>query len=190
MSSHSYKEKKKKKPTLHSQLKQEAYEKDLQTKMMYAKIDFERNLLSSYQSSKTNRIFKYIHKITGHRAIPTTITYKSSQASEDTAKASLFNRYFQSVFTQSSFKLPLALPPPEVSISDITIVETDVYKALISLDPDKAMGIDGIGPKILKYCSLSLYIQTTPPFILAVLIPALYPRTVEDSSYYSHSQIW
>ena len=149
--------KNKKKPTLQSQLKQEAYEKDLLTKMMYAKIDFERNLLSSYQSSKTNRIFKYIHKITGHRAIPTTITYKSSQASEDTAKASLFNRYFQSVFTQSSFKLPLALPPPEVSISHITIVETDVYKALISLDPDKAMGIDGIGPKILKYCSLSLY---------------------------------
>ena len=32
-----------------------------------------------------------------------------------------------------------------------------MYNALIYLDPNKVTGIDGIGPKILKYCALSLF---------------------------------
>ena len=29
-----------------------------------------------------------------------------------------------------------------------------MYNALVSLDPIKATSIDGIGPKILKYCAV------------------------------------
>ena len=36
------------------------------------------------------------------------------------------------------------------------ISELDVYNALINLDPSKALGIDGISPKALKYCAESL----------------------------------
>ena len=32
-----------------------------------------------------------------------------------------------------------------------------MYNALIYLDPNKATGIDGIGPKILKYYAMSLF---------------------------------
>ena len=42
-------------------------------------------------------------------------------------------------------------------IQSINISEADVYDALTSLDPNKALGIDGIGPKILKNCSKSLF---------------------------------
>ena len=36
------------------------------------------------------------------------------------------------------------------------ISELDVYNALINLDADKALGINGIGPKVLKHCAESL----------------------------------
>ena len=55
-------------------------------------------------------------------------------------------------FTQSSFNVPPleSLPiPPSTIICDTTISASDVYDALTSLNPTKAMGIDGIGPKVL-----------------------------------------
>ena len=39
-----------------------------------------------------------------------------------------------------------------------------MLKALISLDPSKAMGCDGIGPKLLKHYALALYRPFHHPF--------------------------
>ena len=36
------------------------------------------------------------------------------------------------------------------SLQSIDISEADVYDAFTSLDPNKALGIDSTGPKILK----------------------------------------
>ena len=41
-------------------------------------------------------------------------------------------------------------------MSDIDISVSDVYNVLINLDPTKAMGIDRIGPGILKHCAQAL----------------------------------
>ena len=74
--------------------------------------------------------------------------------------SSLFNLYFHSVFTKSAFQLPQlnALDLPESFICDINVIESNVFKILQSrLDVSKAMGCDGISPKLLKQCSLSLY---------------------------------
>ena len=49
------------------------------------------------------------------------------------------------------------MPAPGNTLSDIGISESDVFEALSSLDPNKAMEIDGIGPKILKHCALALF---------------------------------
>ena len=46
---------------------------------------------------------------------------------------------------------------PPSTICNITISKSDVYDVLTSLNPTKAMGIDGIGPKVLKSCVLALY---------------------------------
>ena len=43
------------------------------------------------------------------------------------------------------------------SLSLLVFTEAEVYNALIYVDPNKATGIDGIGPKILKYCAMSLF---------------------------------
>ena len=54
------------------------------------------------------------------------------------------------------------LPDMNTITSDVELLqsfdisELDVYNALINLDLNKAVGIDGISPKVLKYCAESL----------------------------------
>ena len=43
-----------------------------------------------------------------------------------------------------------------------------MYDALTSLNPTKAHGIDGIGPKLLKYCALALYKPIHHLFVLSI----------------------
>ena len=82
------------------------------------------------------------------------------EATSDQDKASLFNEYFYSVFTPSSFDTSLMgdISASATAITNIVISDTDVYSVLASLDPSKSSGIDGIGPKVLKYSALALYI--------------------------------
>ena len=70
----------------------------------------------------------------------------------------MFNQYFHSVFTQSTFELPSShqLPTPIVSVDYIDISELDVYTELVQLDTTKANDIIGFGPKVLKHCALAL----------------------------------
>ena len=42
-------------------------------------------------------------------------------------------------------------------VCDINISESEAYNILVTLDPTKAMGIDGTGPKLLKHCALALF---------------------------------
>ena len=83
--------------------------------------------------------------------------YQLSQT--QTIKASLFNQFFYSVFTKSTFQLPplhelTTHPSP---ISEASFTELDVFRVLRSLDVSKAMGCDGISSKLLKHCALALY---------------------------------
>ena len=109
--------------------------------------------------TNVNMLYKYINSVTNQYSIPSTIAYGSSTASSDHEKASLFNQFFHSVFTQSPFILshPEGLPVPNSRLSDISFSDLDVYSPLTTLDPSKAMGIDGIGPRILNHCALALY---------------------------------
>ena len=52
--------------------------------------------------------------------------------------------------------------------TDSLISESDVYNALSSLSPTKAMGIDAIGPKLLKHCALALYKPIHHLFVLSI----------------------
>ena len=143
-------------PTAHRISKLQLYELDLQNMLGAAKTSFEANLIQQRNNSK---IYKYISTVSGQGSIPPSVNLDSSTATSDFERASLFNTYFHSVFTKSSFVLPHMdqLPLPQSILSDISISEYDVYTALASLDPLKSMGIDGIGPKLLKHCALALY---------------------------------
>ena len=91
--------------------------------------------------------------------LPSTLYLDDTHAISDIEKASLFNFYFYSVFTRSTFQLPPLheLELPESFIGDVNICDSDVFNVLRSLDETKAMGYDGISPKLLKQCALSLY---------------------------------
>ena len=91
------------------------------------------------------------------KAIPTVLHLNSAVVTTDADKATLFNQCFHSVFTTSSSTLPDMGSPAIELLQSINVSEADVYNALASLDPNKALGIDGIGPKILKNCSKSLF---------------------------------
>lgn len=66
-------------------------------------------------------------------------------------KATLFNSYFYSVFTVSDSASPLPGTPSAKApcLNRIQFDIADVYEVMASLDPVKAMGIDGLGPGVL-----------------------------------------
>ena len=92
-------------------------------------------------------------------------------ASSDVDKATLFNEYFFSVFVRSSYQLPLTcdLKRPSSYLDEISFCDLDVFRVLRSLDPSKAMGCDGISPKLLKNCALALYQPLHHLFSLSLL---------------------
>ena len=66
---------------------------------------------------------------------------------------------FNSVYTNSSSTLPdtNTITSNVEPLQPFDISELEIYNTLINLDPNKAQGIDSIGPKILKYCTESLF---------------------------------
>ena len=82
----------------------------------------------------------------------------------------LLLRVIKSIFTCSSFVLPTTdeLPSVDSLISDVTVSDSNVYSELNKLDTFKAMGIDNIGPKILKFCSPALYLPIHHLFSLSM----------------------
>ena len=142
----------------------------LQSKLIQAKSDYESKLIESHNISNSSAIYSYIRSISNQNILPSTLFLDNTIAVSDADKASLFNKYFHSVFTRSSFQLPpiSELETPSIFISDINISEVDIYRVLRSLDVTKAMGCDGISPKLLKNCALALYQPLHHLFLLSL----------------------
>ena len=136
----------------------EFLELQLQQCLSSAKSEFESQLLLSMHQNGISKVFRYVRSITGQNNIPNTVHHLGLSAETDVEKANLFNSYFHYKFTRSSFRCPNShlLPNIHPKLSDISISEEEVYQALTSLDPSKASGCDGIGPKLLKHCALAL----------------------------------
>ena len=108
--------------------------------------------------------------LTTQPGFPPTMYLNSEVASDDRSKAILFNRYFYSIFSNSSTILSNITPsqPTLNSLHNIQISEADVYQALANLNTSKATGADGIGPHILKYCSDALCLPLHHLFCLCL----------------------
>ncbi len=126
-----------------------------QDKYVEAKSAYEDNLVQKDQVSK---IYKYIRNSSSSNNIPVTVHHDKISASTNQEKANLFNTFFHSTFSASDFVLPSEdLPDADETISTVSFTDSDVYNILVALDETKAMGIDGICPKILMHCALALY---------------------------------
>ena len=119
------------------------------------------------------------------------MTLDSNSAASDKEKAILFNQYFHSVFSTSSFPLPSTreLTRPNSFIDAVSFNELDVFKGLRALDVSKAMGCDGIGPMVLKHCAIALYQPFYHPF-LSEYLPALPSPGMAYTLDKTHLQIW
>ena len=147
-------------PSTHHSSRLQQAEARFQLDATEAKSNYEASLINNFASSGNPSIYRYINSITKTKQIPSTVYLGETVADNDEHKAKLFNRYFFSVFTSTSCKNTDHIKDSSIcadSFSSLVFSEAEVYNALVSLDPNKATGIDGIGPKILKYCALSLF---------------------------------
>jgi len=137
--------------------------------MQESKQNYEINLVKNFGNS-SSKLYNYINSLQKRNNLPFMMYNENSSATTNGEKASLFNTYFKSVFTKSNFVLPSSsdIVTPDPIISDITISEEAVYKSLSSLNPTKAMGMDNIGPKVLKICAASLTIPLHHLFLMCL----------------------
>jgi len=79
---------------------------------------------------------------------------RTDTAISDRDKADLFNNYsvFNDRLSPVQFDVSSSINN-DTLLSDVVITTADVHQALRSLDPNKAIGPDGVSPKVLKYCA-------------------------------------
>ena len=144
-------------PTLSKLSKLSSSEANLCSELAYAKSNYETKLIQQFAYTNNSKIYRYISSLLKSSAGPPCVHLDAEAAVSDQKKACLYNRYFHSVFTSSGLTDPVtSITPIQPSISSILITTFDMYTALATLDPTKAMGIDGIGPRVLKFCALLL----------------------------------
>ena len=97
-------------PSEQNKLKLENNETLLQAEISNTKADYESTLISNFSYSNS-KIYKYIRSLTNSNCIPCSVYYDSISANSDSAKASLFNKYFYSVFTKASSH---PVPPDDI----------------------------------------------------------------------------
>ena len=74
-----------------------------------AKARFEEDLIFKLTPSGENSVFSYISSLCKGGSIPSAVFYDSVSASTVDERVTLFNVYFNSVFTRSSFLLRIFL---------------------------------------------------------------------------------
>ncbi len=148
--------------------------------MSATKLNFEADLVKKFAYSNDSKIYKYINSILKCNSLPVCMYLESQVASSDLEKASLFNQFFNSVYSKSDFRnsdsQSKATSSSSPSLNFIEITKQEVFSALSSLNPSKASGMDSIGPKILKTCSLGLHEVLHHLFSLSLITCSIPPE--------------
>ena len=154
----------------------ETMELELLTLIQTARANYEAHLTATF-SRDPKKLFGHLKNLNKfNNSLPNFIIHQSSPVYDPIIKANLFNRFFNSTFSSSTYVLPPVecLPTPTSQLSHIDITPIDVYNALSSIDPTKAVGCDNIHPYILKHCNNSLYTDHKP-------FPSLYPKPIASN---------
>ena len=128
----------------------------LQKSIIAARVSYAKKLLCDCLEHSNYMLFRYIHSTTEKRSIPEVLYFDTQCGSNDAQNANLFNKFFHSIFTRSSTNSIDLISDMPSSLTELDFTQYDVYNILVSLDTSKAVGIDGIGPRILKSCALPL----------------------------------
>ncbi|BES96254.1 WD repeat domain 59 [Nesidiocoris tenuis] len=114
------------------------------------------NYLVSVQQSVHNNVkhfWNYINYKDGSNTLPDLMLLGDVEASSPPDIANLFAQHFASVFSPPS-PVPPSYPQLDFCcLGMITVSESDVERELLSLDPDKGAGPDGLPPVLLRSCA-------------------------------------
>jgi len=154
-----------KNPTLHRIVKLRSLESAAEEMISSAKESHIANLVSSF-SSDPKKLFRYLRDLNRPSTSNVFVNNDGESVKDTACIATCFNEFFHSTFTRSDYILPSIdqLPTPSNQLSSISIDATDTFKALVSLDPNKAMGCDRISPKVIRACATSLCEPVTALF--------------------------
>ena len=149
---HTLRRKHSKKPSPTNKNNLLAAEHEFQALASAAKYEYENQLIHKLSVDKNYNIYKYVSSLTKHDTFPATMYHGSECGISDYDKAHLFNQYFFSVFTRDSSVSSTTTSSTDDTdtLENISISLEEVYKVLVSLDPNKAQGIDCLSPKIWK----------------------------------------
>ena len=139
-------------------------EKALLDKLLHSRHLYESQLINECAFSNNSKIYSYISSILKFNQLPSVMHLHRQNASSDADKASLFNSFFESVYSKPhdtqclAHYLNYTTADTVDTLNNINVTDLDVYSLLASLDTTKAQGIDGIGPNVLQSCATSLYV--------------------------------
>ena len=98
----------------------------------------------------TRALFKYYKSIKNPQVLPPSVFWKHSRATSNLDKATLFNRFFRSVFTTpSSIFQP---SDTQIQISDYDVSLSKITKVTSSLDVSKSTGPDRLPAALFRNC--------------------------------------
>ena len=131
----------------------------------------ENEISQNLKGGDSSTIYRYLRNFTRSNDIPQTIYFSNVCATTDLEKASLFNKYFHSVYSSVHCDLSSSFDFPQASqmLEDISIKESEAYQLLISLNTSKAMGCDGISSMLLKHCVTALFQPLHHLFLLSIM---------------------
>ena len=166
---HSLRRRLKRHPTRMLQGKLTHLENDLQSTIQSAKEHYLSQLVSMF-GSNPSKLYSYLNNLSKSKFESPFIQHDNEIIHDNYKKATLFNEFFNSTFTTSTYVLPpvSSLPTPSSFLCDISFSEAEVYEILAHLNPTKAMGCDEIHPLVLKHCSDILAAPLSPLFNVSI----------------------
>ena len=129
--------------------------------------------LPSLMNENVKRFWGFVHRTGKSRNLPHRVVFDTKESSSPEGKASLFNEYFCSIFSSnvnsSVHDIP-SIEPFHSPLQNVMFTTDRVESILKSLDPSKAVGPDGLSPRILRDCA----------DILAPSLTALFQRSMRE----------
>nr|XP_049595883.1 uncharacterized protein LOC125980593 [Syngnathus scovelli] len=143
-----------------------------------AKADHRQRIESHLSSNNGRKVWQGIQEITNFRGSAAQVEDQGAQLAEE------LNSFFARFGTSQQHSPVPALPPPPPSsdITPLTVQEHKVRKVLLTVNPRKAAGPDGVPGKVLRACAEELAPTFTTIFnrslALATVPPCLKTSTI------------
>ena len=136
-------------------------------KIRAARRAFEENIVVDLKQ-EPKKLFKYVRSQLKVKAVVNSLVNEAGQLTETNQEAAeVLKNFFETVFVDegndSLPSFPSQVEEDQV-LSNITILPCEVHQFLVSLDPDKAAGPDGIPSIVLKECASQLAVPLTSLF--------------------------